>query len=533
MSRQSYHDVKQSTRQYRPLATGLIPPGYTQSTQRRPCRKVPAEPTQTKVPDTPSAPKRSIVLVRRTVVVVATLVLMVAIGATGMNISFEGEATVAAPVVMLAPPENESGTPLHYGVQPLLSTNSFFDDLHTQFTEQQLTFIEADLTAMEVHYFENGEEVFSAPILSKGKEGSWWETPAGLYQIELKKKDHFSSFGNVHQPWSMVFQGNFFIHGWPKYPDGTPVPEGYSGGCIRLSDEDAEALYELVAAGTPVLVHEEDFQSDDFIYEHSGPDLEAEQYLLADIHNNSILATEGLDDVVPIASITKLMTALVAAEYINLDNTVSVTQERYVQSLVPRLEGKRQVSMYSLLQLLLVESSNEAAEVIAAQIGRERFIALMNEKAASIGLANTVFTDPSGLDEGNRSSVRDLLRLAQYLEFNRKFILELTADQDLPTAYVSGEFGELDNFNWPKNASSTFISGKVGETLAAKQTSVSLHQFYIEGEPRTLAFIVLGTWDRDADIATLESYVQATFGGTVTEQASSSQARLIDDSAEG
>ena len=50
------------------------------------------------------------------------------------------------------------------------------------------------------------------------------------------------------------FDGNYFIHGWPYYPDGTSVAKGYSGGCIRLSTEDAEELYGLVDIDMPIII---------------------------------------------------------------------------------------------------------------------------------------------------------------------------------------------------------------------------------------------------------------------------------------
>ena len=442
---------------------------------------------------------------------VTTAVLLMAITfGTAANLITKGASTMAAPIVVVSSEDLPGPIPLHYGVQPLLSHSNFFEDTHSSFVDDKLTFVEADLTNMRISFFQEGVEVYSAPILSKGKEGSWWETPAGLYEVELKKKDHFSSFGNVHQPWSMVFQGNFFIHGWPKYPDGTPVPEGYSGGCIRLSDEDAKNLYDLVPKSTPVLVHEADFINDDFVYEPKAPEISASHYLVADIKNNTILAASDVEAKAPIASLVKLMTALVAAEYINLDKDVYVSQEKYVTTLIPRLDGRWKVSMYSLLQLLLVESSNEAAEVIATQVGRDRFITLMNEKALALGLEDTTFTGPSGLDDGNVSTVGDLLRLVQYIHYNRNFILELTNDQDLPTAYKSGEFGELENFNQIEDVDS-FIGGKVGETLAAGQTSVSLHRLNINGTERILAFIILNSSDRNEDVKKLLEYTTSQF----------------------
>ena len=432
-----------------------------------------------------------------------------------------GTTLLAAPIEAPAVYVQQASTskpykaaPMNYGAQVALSQPDFFASVHDSFIKDKQSFIEADLSKMEIYYYDHGSSTFSAPILSKGKEGSWWETPAGLYKIGSKEKNHFSSFGHVYQPWSMTFQGNFFIHGWPYEPDGTPVPKGYSGGCIRLSTDDAKQLYQLISVGTPVLVYEADFKNDGFLYEPKVPTLSAHHYLLADLNNTTILAASDLNTKVPIASLTKLMTALIAVEYINLDKNVYINHVPDVPSIIPRLKAGSTVSMYSLLQLLLVESSNEAAEVIAAQVGRDKFINLMNEKAQALGLTHTHFADPSGLDDGNESSVGDLLRLAQYIYNNRSFILDLTADQNLPTVYKKGQFGTLDNFNKVKGVTS-FIGGKVGETKAADQTSISFHKIKVNGEDRAVVVILLGSDNRVADIKQLLEYMASRFGATV------------------
>ena len=424
--------------------------------------------------------------------------------------TFQEEQVVAAPIVSLTDRAGESQV-IEVGPNELFTKSSFFQETKDAFLAQSATFIEANLSTMELVYIEEGEEVLRVPIMSKGREGSWWQTPAGLYEVQTKKEQHFSSFGDVNLPYSMPFQGNFFIHGWPEYLDGTPVPEGYSGGCIRLSTEDAATLYEQVVTGTPVLVFEERFTGDDFVYEASLPEITAEEYLLADIENNTVLAASSLQNSHAIASLTKLMTALVAAEHINLDTRVRLQQEKYVRTLIPRLEGNVTASMYSLLQLLLVESSNEAAEVIASQLGRERFINEMNNKATAIGLTHTTFADPSGLDEDNVSTVGDLFTLMQYIHHNRRFILELTANQNLHTAYTSGEFGELTNFN-RSSSTPSFIGGKVGETLAAGQTVAALHQFSVNGVTRTLVAVILGSDDQKRDTKLLLKYAKDRYG---------------------
>ena len=419
-------------------------------------------------------------------------------------------STITAPTIVVEHSSTGERTELAYGTEPLLAQPDFFSQISATLRSDQATFIEADLSAMELRYYEDGQEVYAFPIVAKGKSGSWWETPAGLYQVQAKRERHYSSFANVNLPWSMPFQGNFFIHGIPEYSDGTRVDSSFSGGCIRLETSDAQRLFERAAVGTPILVHEPRAVSSAFMYEPNIPDIATPHYLLADVESGTILASSDLNQAAPIASITKLMTALIAVEYINLDARVTVHDANFIQSMVPRLADRRSVSMYSLLQLLLMESSNEAAETIAAQLGKETFVARMNEKAAAIGLYDTHFADPSGLSSENTSTLADLLRLAQYIHLNRSFILQLTADQYLPTAYVGDEFGELNNFNRLADLDD-FYGGKVGETNAAGQTSLTLHRFMVRGEERIIAIAILGSTERTKDVLQLHEYFRDRF----------------------
>ena len=418
---------------------------------------------------------------------------------------------IATPTVVLEYTATGGLEPFQYGKEPLLSQPSFFAHTYESFLSAQATFIKADLETMRLVYYQSGEPLVEYPIKAKGRPGSWWETPAGVYAIHDKRPLHRSSFAGVNLPWSMPFQGNFFIHGIPEYPDGTPVEESFSGGCIRLNTDDAEELFHLVEIDTPILVFAQtDPTTDTFQYEPNIPDMDAPHYLLADIGNSTVLASSDLQQTASIASITKLMTALVASEYIDLDQRVQVGSTSFVQSIIPRLADRQSVSMYSLLQLLLIESSNEAADLIADQLSREVFVARMNEKASAIGMHDTTFTDPSGLDSGNVSTLNDLLRLVQYLYNNRSFILELTADQYVATAYDADAFGELNNFNLLSDLED-FYGGKTGETNAAGQTSISLHRFMVRGEERLVAIAVLGSTDRTRDVLRLHTYFQERF----------------------
>ena len=426
------------------------------------------------------------------------------LGATGYSV-LHGSTSVAAPIASTYNIEEPAS--FISGLTLAGPADHEYETMLEELQRETDVFMELDLVGMELRYYKNGEVVDRAEILSKGAPDTWWQVPAGLYTIDQKKKKRYSTFGNIYMPWSISFDGNYYLNGVPFYRDEEQVPEKYTGGGIRLSDEDAERIYEVTVEGTPVLVKERDFATDSFLYTVKVDDVHAKEYLVVDVKSNTLLAASDRDRELPIASLTKLMTALVAAEEIDLEKEV-VLQDgvaEWVTTLIPRLSGSYRVSMHSLLQLLLLESSNEAAEVIAAQLGRATFIERMNARAQELGLSHTTFTDPSGLDDGNVSSTEDLFRLLQYMLHNRGFLLELTRDQHLPTAYASGQFGELANFN--KLEGVNFVAGKIGETTAAGQTSVSLHVVPVDDEDRLIAIILLGTDERTADITRLLDHV--------------------------
>ena len=249
---------------------------------------------------------------------------------------------------------------------------------------------------------------------------------------------------------------------------------------------------------------------DRFVYTPIGPETTAREYLVADIDSGTILTAKGKDDVVSIASLTKLMTAVVTAEKISLDKRVYVIAPTFVQSLIPRLAERSSVSMYSLLQILLVESSNEAAEVIAGDYGRDAFIEEMNNKARLVGMFDSNFADPSGLSADNRSSANDLFLLTKYIYDNRDFIFEITATGEAVGVEGGGEFSALNNFNEVEEIDN-FIGGKIGETLAAGMTSISLHEIMIGGQKRTIAVIILGSSARNDDVKTLLNFVDENY----------------------
>ena len=431
------------------------------------------------------------------------------VAASGYGIVLQS-SQVATPVVTIVDPATQAVSELKYGAQPALSKTNLFTDTRNAFIDEGLTFIEVDLTKRTLRYFQNGVLAQSAEVFGVGAQGSWWDAPSGLYNIEEKDPRTFTTTGQAYLPYALTFQSNFVIHGWPVYPGGERSDNDFTGGGIKISDADAKALFDEVKQDTPVLIHKSADQPDTFVYEPQIPDIATKEYFIADISNGTILAASDLDKRVPIASLTKLMTAVVASEKINLDSRIWVAAPNFVQSMIPRLSNQASVSVYSLMQVLLLESSNEAAEVLAGEIGRADFLAAMNAKAIQLGMLDTTFADPSGLDDGNVSTLADLYTLTKYIQENKRFIFEITANEVVPNAYIGDEFSELVNFNEIEDME-TFVGGKVGETLAAGKTSISLHRVSFKDQDRILAVILLGAENRTEEIERLIQYVKARF----------------------
>lgn len=399
-----------------------------------------------------------------------------------------------------------------YGSWPALQNVQFFEKVKQSFISQNATFIEANLSSMILRVYKDGKSVKEIKILSKGKEGSWWETPAGLYKIETKEKDHFSSFGKVYQPWSMAFQGNFFIHGWPYYPNGDPVSKSYSGGCIRLSTDDAKEVFELINIGTPVLIFKNSFNGDSntLNYEQKGALVSAESYIVADLNNNFIFAENKPNEIHSIASITKLMTALVAVEYINVDREVTINSSMITKTSIPRLKEGEKISVLNLLSLLLMESSNEAALAIASPIGKTQFINLMNNKSKAIGMENTYFADTSGALGDNSSTAEDLFMLAKYLYYNRSFIVHMSMGKENRAAYEPSPYINISNFNL-MHTEEKMIGGKIGLSTSAKNSILAIFELEIENKKGPVAIILLRSDNIETDIKSILQYIKTNF----------------------
>lgn len=366
--------------------------------------------------------------------------------------------------------------------------------------------IAADLSTMKLYLFERGHATATIDILSKGKRGSRWETPTGLYKIETKEENHFSTIGAVNMPKSMQFFGNFFIHGWPTYPDGTPVAEGFSGGCIRLSTEDAAKVFDFAKRGTPIFVSENPSASSTSLVLRSLPlpRVSAKSFIVADISTGVVYAEKDAETARPIASISKLLTALVANETIHFDRTLTVNgDDRAETEGSPGSIVKGDTfTVGELLYPLLMESNNSAAYTLARYNGAENFVRWMNDKAAAIGMDDTHMEDPSGLSPENVASASDLFKLMRYIEKSQSFILNLTREPKKEIQAENGRKYSFPNFNHFAG-NKEFLGGKIGYTPEARETMASIFELPVQGVTTTVAVIILSSEERKGDVEKL------------------------------
>lgn len=114
-------------------------------------------------------------------------------------------------------------------------------------------FVEVDLKAMIVTMWEDGKIVGEVPVAGTGNPLTS-PTRKGFFSVISKEDNHLSSLSHVWMPWSVRYSGNYYIHGWPYWPNGTRLTSIYSGGCVRLKDEDAKKVYDFSEVGTLVSV---------------------------------------------------------------------------------------------------------------------------------------------------------------------------------------------------------------------------------------------------------------------------------------
>lgn len=225
-----------------------------------------------------------------------------------------------------------------------------------------------------------------------------------------------------------------------------------------------------------------------------------EASLVADLTNGVVLEQQNENVRWPTASITKLMTATLVLDHLSTSTQITITPQMF--AVYPQEETLKVNGTYTvedLLHVMLMPSSNVAAEAMADYYGRAVFLAEMNQRAAQWGMTNTYFDDPSGLSSANESSAHDLAILAQhvYENYPQIFAITRTAKTTI-TELNSGKAVDVKSIN-DFAGTPNFVGGKTGFTDEAQDNLLSI--FNYNNHP--VLIIVLGVTDRFGDTTKL------------------------------
>jgi len=254
--------------------------------------------------------------------------------------------------------------------------------------------------------------------------------------------------------------------------------------------------------------------------------VDAQSAILVEIGagKSKVLFNKNEQKKLPIASLAKLMTALVVLENYDLSKSITISQDAMAQE---GEQGNLQLGQVffakDLLYMTLVESSNRSAYALAEAAGVNNFVTLMNKKALEMGLTSTRFEDSTGLNPGSYSTAMDLVALTQYLFENYPLFKEIISLKQYDLYLPGGVLHHsLINTNELLDRNDV-IGGKTGFTKEAKgclmilsrppgddvammesgQDSLNQEDYIIN--------IVLGSHDRFKEVENLMNWVRVAY----------------------
>ncbi len=227
-----------------------------------------------------------------------------------------------------------------------------------------------------------------------------------------------------------------------------------------------------------------------------------------------ILYEKNINLILPIASITKLMTALVVLEKIdNLEENIIISENAIkAYGNQGELIANEEISIINILHVLLMESSNDAAVALAETVETKSdtdFIDLMNIKAKELNLENTFFSDPSGYDAKNVSTIKDIVKLIKY-SFSQPIIWQILKTPEIDLTSSDGKIKHhWINTDKLLNRMPNIIGGKTGYTAEAQGCLVLVIKQ--DSNDKYLITVVLGAQERFLQTEKLIEWVNKAY----------------------
>lgn len=250
---------------------------------------------------------------------------------------------------------------------------------------------------------------------------------------------------------------------------------------------------------------------------NSNLELSASNYLsvLVDGNGEKVLFSKNINERRSIASLTKLMTGIIVLENFNLEERISISKKSVnTFGTMGQLKDGEAILARDLLDVMLIESSNDAAEAFAESIGRDKFIKLMNKKASQIGMKDTLFVNPSGLDfdYSNVSNISDLKKLVTYVIDQYPLIYQILSikEKDL---YNNNVFHhKMITTNVLLYENNGYIWGKTGYTVKAGECIILLMKRpFSNKENSYIINIIINSNERFKDARIMEQLIKESF----------------------
>jgi D-alanyl-D-alanine carboxypeptidase len=242
------------------------------------------------------------------------------------------------------------------------------------------------------------------------------------------------------------------------------------------------------------------------------PDLTAERWIVFDADADVVLASWNADVQAPMASVTKVLTAMVVIDNVDLDEVVIIPEfVTNIRGSVAGLVAGEEWTVGDLLIAMLVRSGNDAALTLGYHVGGEsidKFVVMMNAKARELGLENTHFANPNGLDnQEHYSSARDLLAIIgesqKYPDIQRITRIRTVTMPETP----DGETRTFTNTNKLLGAYPGTLGVKTGDTPWADKVLLGV----TEQSGRTVYSVVMGSDDHFSDTRELVDWAYSTY----------------------
>jgi len=228
-----------------------------------------------------------------------------------------------------------------------------------------------------------------------------------------------------------------------------------------------------------------------------------------DDRRDSALFQKNINQILPIASLTKLMTAIVTIENYDPETIIKISKDAIeTNGNNGGLINGEELKVRDLLYIMLVESSNDAAMSLAKdnpQTNYDEFILKMNNKAKELGFKNTNFVEPVGLDSYNQSTVSEIAILAEYA-FKFPLLSEILKTQETTIYSIDRKFiHEITNTNRLLGKIPQLIGGKTGFTDEAGGCLMTISKIL---DNNYLITVILGSTQREIDTEKLIDWAQ-------------------------